>query len=207
MPIVNNETLNNLAGQTTFSKTYISLMATSGMLASISLLTNSVPILIGSMVVAPVLAPLGLVAVSGVRKNFKLALLGLWVASGGILIATIFAVLTTYLMNITGVIPAETNLMNKSLLEERVNPGWYSVTAAIAAGIAGTIALTKSKIDTLVGVVAALALVPTAGAAGISIISNDMERFMGGLILLGINVLVIIITGILTLLIVKPDKE
>jgi len=207
MAIVSNKTLNNLAEQTSFSKTYISLMATSGVLASISLLTNSVPILIGSMVVAPVLAPLGLVAVAGVRKKFKLALHGLWVALGGLFIATLLAILTTYLMNITGVIPAETNLMNKSLLEERVNPGWYSVTAAIAAGIAGTIALTKSKTDTLVGVVAALALVPTAGAAGISIISSDMERLMGGLILLGINVLVIIIAGILTLLIIKPDKE
>lgn len=207
MAIVSNKTLNNLAEQTSFSKTYISLMATSGVLASISLLTNSVPILIGSMVVAPVLAPLGLVAVAGVRKHFKLALHGLWVAVGGLFIATLLAILTTYLMNITGVIPAETNLMNKSLLEERVNPGWYSVTAAIAAGIAGTIALTKSKTDTLVGVVAALALVPTAGAAGISIISNDMERFIGGLILLGINVLLIIMTGIFTLLIIRPDKE
>ncbi len=73
--------------------------------------------------------------------------------------------LMTWVMNVTGVIPPETNLLNKPLLEERVHPGWYSVAAALAAGVAGTIALPKQKTDTLVGTVAALALVPAVRSA------------------------------------------
>jgi len=42
------------------------------------------------------------------------------------------------------------------------------VTAVYTARIADTIALTKSKVDTLVGVVAGLVLIPIAGAAGIA---------------------------------------
>ena len=102
-------------------------------------------------------------------------------------------------MNATNVIPAETNLLNKPMLEERVNPGWWAVAAAIAAGIAGTVALTKSKTDTLVGTVAALALVPAGAAAGIAFLSKDPARGVGGLLLLGVNVGLIIAMGILAL--------
>ena len=50
---------------------------------------------------------------------------------------------------------------------------------AIAAGIAGIIALTERKTDTLVGVVAALALVPAGAAAAIAFLSRDPHRGLG----------------------------
>jgi hypothetical protein len=53
--------------------------------------------------------------------------------------------LTTWIMNMTNVLPPEANLLEKALLEERVRPGWYSVAAAIAGGIAGTIALAQKR--------------------------------------------------------------
>jgi uncharacterized membrane protein len=100
------------------------------------------------------------------------------------------------------VIPPETNLLNKPLLEERVHPGWYSIAAAFAAGVVGTLALTKQKTDTLVGTVAALALVPAGAAAGIAFMSHDPLRGLGGLLLLGINVVLIIAMSLIVLLIV-----
>ena len=115
--------------------------------------------------------------------------------------------LTTWLLNITHVIPEETNLINKTLLEERVKPGWYSVVAAMAAGIAGAIALIKQKTDTLVGVVAALALVPAIAAAGIAFLSKNPIMGFGGLFLLAINVGFIIISGVLTVIVIKPEQR
>ncbi len=123
--------------------------------------------------------------------DVRLALRGLGVAFAGLGISLILALLTTVLMNATNVIPAETNLLNKPMLEERVRPGWYAVVAAFAAGIAGTVALTRAKTDTLVGTVAALALVPAIAAAGIGFL-----RGFGGVLLLAINVVLIIAMGI-----------
>lgn len=97
--------------------------------------------------------------------------------------------------------------MNKPLLEERVSPGWWSVAAALAAGIAGTLALAQNKTDTIVGTVAALALVPAAAAGGIAFMSHDPSRGLGGLILLGINVGLIIAAGIATLLVLRPGEQ
>jgi uncharacterized hydrophobic protein (TIGR00271 family) len=205
--IVSDETIQQVAEQAEFSASYVTLMATAGVLAAVALLTNSVPILVGAMVVAPALGPLALIAFALVGRQPSLALRGLWVAGVGLLVATGCAMLTTWIMNITNVLPPAANLLNKPLLEERVHPGWYSVAAALAAGVPGTIALAKQKTDTLVGVVAALALVPAAAAAGIALLSRDPVRALGGLGLLGINVGLIVVMGIVTLLIMRPGQQ
>jgi uncharacterized hydrophobic protein (TIGR00271 family) len=206
-PLVSPRTIDKVAKQARLTTSYLIFMATSGVLAAVALLTNSVPILIGSMVIAPALPPLGLVFIALVVKKPKLALKGLTTAFIGFLIAMIFAMFTTWLLNITYVLPEETNLINKQLLEERVKPGWYSVVAAIAAGVSGAIALIKNKTDTLVGVVAALALVPAVAAAGIAFLSKNPAMGFGGLFLLAINVGFIIISGILTIILVRPEQR
>ena len=192
--------IDQVAEQARLTTSYLIFMSMAGILAAVALLTSSVPILVGSMVVAPALAPLALVAFALVGRRPSLALYGLGVAFLGILIATVLAMLTTWVMNATGVIPPGTNLLNKPLLEERVRPGWYSVVTAVAAGIVGTVATAKMKMDTLVGTVAALALVPAGAAAGIAFMSRDPHRGLGDLLLLGINVTLIIAMGLIVLL-------
>ena len=206
-PLVSTRTIEKVSKQARLTSSYLVFMATAGVLAAVALLTNSVPILIGSMVIAPALPPLGLVSLAIVAKKPKLALTGLKTAFLGFSLAMVFAMLTTRLLNVTNVIPAETNLLNKELLYERVKPGWYSVVAAIAAGIAGSIALIKQKTDTLVGVVAALALVPAIAAAGIAFLSKNPIMGFGGLFLLAINVGFIIISGVLTVIIMRPEQR
>lgn len=204
---VSDRTIAKVSQQAELTSSYLVFMATAGILAAVALLTNSVPILIGSMVIAPALPPLGLVSLAIVARKPSLALKGLKTAFLGFLIAMIFAMVTTSILNITHVIPAETNLINKELLEERVKPGWYSVIAAIAAGVSGAIALVKQKTDTLVGVVAALALVPAIAAAGIAFLSKNPTMGFGGLFLLAINVGFIILSGVVTIIIMRPDEK
>lgn len=207
MAVVSDEAVDRVAKQAELSATYLVLMATAGILAAVALLTNSVPILIGAMIVAPAFGPLALVAFGLAGGSGRLALRGLSVAAVGLVIATAFAMLTTWLMNITGVFPPEANLLNKPLLEERVSPGWWSVVAAAAAGVAGTLALNDNKTDIMIGTVAALALVPAAGAAGIAFMSQDPIRGFGGLALLGINVGLVILMGVITLGILRPAQK
>lgn len=204
--IVSSETVEQVARQAALTRTYLVLIAMAGVLAAVALLTNSVPILIGAMVVAPALGPLALIAFALVGHRPRLALRGLWTAFIGLVVAAGAAMLTTWLMNLTNVLPPDANLLNKPLLEERVHPGWYSVAAALAGGVAGAIAQAQQKTDTLVGVVAALALVPAAAAAGIAFLSRDPARGLGGVGLLGINVGLVVLTGILTLLVLRPGQ-
>ena len=206
-PLVSDRTIEKITQQAKLTSSYLVFMAMAGVLAAVALLTDSVPILIGSMVIAPALPPLGLISLAIVVRKPKLALRGMKTAFLGFLIAMISAMLTTWILNLTYVIPAETNLLGKELLDERVKPGWYSVIAAMAAGIAGSIALVKQKTDTLVGVVAALALVPAIAAAGIAFLSKNPLMGFGGLFLLAINVVFIIISGVLTIIIMRPEQR
>ena len=205
--VISDRTLQKVSQQAQLDDSYLLFMAMSGVLAAVALLTNSIPILIGSMIIAPALPPLGLISLAIVAKKPQLAIKGIKTAFLGFIISMGFAVLTTWLLNQTNVISPETNLIDKHLLEERVKPGWYSVIAAIAAGIAGSIALVKQKTDTLVGVVAALALVPAIASAGIAFLSKDPKMGFGGLLLFAINVSFIIISGVLAIVIMQPEQN
>ncbi len=205
--LVEDAVVENVAEQAELTPSYLVFMATAGVLAAAALLSNSIPILIGAMIVAPALAPLALIAFALVGGKPRLALRGLWIALLGLVVATVFAMLTTWVMNVTGVIPAGANLVEKPLLEERVRPGWWGLLAAFAAGIVGTVALSKEKTDTLVGTVAALALVPAAAAGAIAFISDDPVRGLGGVLLLGMNVGLIVAMGIVVLLVIAGQQR
>lgn len=190
-----------------FSASYILLMATSGILSAVALLTNSIPVLIGSMVIAPAFPPLALVSFAAVDRKFRLAIEGLVTAVLGLAVSMSAALVVTWLLTTTHILPAETELLDKTLLQERVSPGWYSVVTAVAAGVAGTVALAERKTDTLVGVVAALALVPAGVAGAIAFLSDDPIRGWGGIALLGINVSLIVISGVATLKLFESSGE
>lgn len=204
---VSDEVLERVFELSDFDASYILLMATAGILSAVALLTNSIPVLIGSMVIAPAFAPLALVSLAVVNRRSDLAWEGFVTAVLGLSIAMSAALVVTWFLTTARVLPPEAELLNKTLLQERVSPGWYSVVTAIAAGIAGIIALTERKVDTLVGVVAALALVPAGVAGAIAFLSEDPIRGWGGIALLGINVALIVVSGILTLLFFQPDEQ
>ena len=203
--VISPKTMRYVSSQSGLTPSYLILMGTSGVLAAIAMLTNSIPVLIGSMVIAPALSPLALISLAIVNRRSDLVRKGLVSACCGLALAVVAAMATTWLLNITHVIPKEVNLLNKVLLEERVRVEWYSVITAIAAGIAGMIAVTKRKTDTLVGVVSSLALVPAGAAGAIAFLSNEPAKGFGGMALLGLNATLIVLSGVVISLLLKPN--
>lgn len=201
------ETVYRLKDEVGVSSYYITLMGLAGVLAAIGLLTNSVPVLMGAMLVAPAFPPLALIAISLVLGRWSLAGRSLGVATGGLVFSVLLAMLTTWILNVAGVIPEDANLLERELLEERVRPGWYSVVAALAAGIAAMLAAIRNKMDALIGTLASIALVPAGTAAGIAFISGDAARGLGGLILLAMNVTLIVAMGMAVLLILGRGRK
>jgi len=60
--------VDDVAQQAELSSTYLVFMALAGVLAGVALLSNSIPILIGSMIIAPALPPVALVALRARRR-------------------------------------------------------------------------------------------------------------------------------------------
>lgn len=201
MAAIESSLVEDVAAKASFTPTYAVYMAVSGSLAAVGMLSNSVPILIGAMVVAPALPPFALVAFALTARDTRLAARGLAVGLGGVAIATVSAVLSAWTMSALGVIVFDENLLQRPLLGERLRAGWWSLAAAFAAGIAGVLAMCQQKQDTLIGTVAALAIVPAAAAAGIAVVTVDFARGLGGMLLLGMNVSLIIAMGVLVLVV------
>lgn len=195
------DTVHEIASQVQLSGSYLLYMATSGVLASVALLSDSVPILIGSMIVAPLMPPLALAPFALVVRRRGEAARGLRVALVGLALAFAAAWATTAVMAAVGVVTSDAELLSHPLLQERVHPGWWSMAAAMAAGLAGTTAQAHQKTDTLIGTVAALALVPAVGASAIAVYAGAPAPALGGLLLLGMNVGLIIGMGIVALLV------
>lgn len=198
--LITGETIDNTASEVQLSPTYVLYMASSGVLASVALLSNSVPILIGSMIIAPLMAPLALVAFALVAGRRSQAARGLGVALAGLALAFVAAWVTTALMEAAGVVDSDAMILSKPLLQERLRPGWWSMAAAVAAGAVGAIAQAHHKTDTLIGTVAALALVPAVGASAIAVYVGAAAPTLGGLLLLTTNVGIIIAMGVTVVL-------
>lgn len=199
-PLMDEATLRKTVAQVELSGSYLLYMAASGVLAAVALLSDSVPILIGSMIVAPLMPPLALVPFALVARQHSEAARALRVAALGLTLAFATAWTTTAVMDVLGVIPTDALLLNRPLLEERVEPGWWSMAAAVAAGLAGTTAQASEKTDALIGTVAALALVPAVGATAIATFAGSPAPALGGLLLLGMNIGLIIGMGIVAVL-------
>ncbi|OMQ16082.1 hypothetical protein A7K94_0204940 [Modestobacter sp. VKM Ac-2676] len=198
---MNDDTVDRTAAQVELSGSYLLYMAASGVLASVALLSDSVPVLIGSMIVAPLMPPLALVPFALSAGRHGEAGRGLRVALSGLALAFATAWATTAVMGALGVIASDASLLTLDLLQERVHPGWWSMAAAIAAGLAGTVAQAGEKTDTLIGTVAALALVPAVGASAIAVHVGDLAPALGGLLLLVMNIGLIVGMGIVALLV------
>jgi uncharacterized hydrophobic protein (TIGR00271 family) len=194
-----------VVAQAALTPRYVTYMTLSGVLAGVGLLSNSIPILIGSMIIAPVLPPVALIAFGVVHRRGALAVRGAGVAALGLGAAAVAAFVVGLLMRVTEVIPLGTELLAKPLLEERLRPGWWSLAAALAAGVVGVVALTEKKADTLIGSVAALALVPAGAAAGIAALAGDVNRTLGGLLLLSMNLAMIVAMGIVVLAVIRRE--
>jgi uncharacterized membrane protein len=199
-PLVTEDTLDQTSSQVQLSWSYLLYMTASGVLAAVALISGSVPILIGSMIVAPLMPPLALVPFALVARRRAEAVRGLRVAVIGLAAAFVTAWATTAVMDAAGVIPADAVLLDKPLLQERVRPGWWSMAAAVAAGLAGTTAQAHTKTDAIIGTVASLALVPAIGASAIALYVGAPASVLGGALLLGMNVGLIVAMGIVAVL-------
>lgn len=178
-------------------------MTLSGVLAAVSFATDSIPVLIGAMVVAPLYPALARVVFSVANGHIVQAARALGTASLGVVLAALAAMAVSWAVQAWGMVDSGTALLERPLLEERVRPGWYSFLSAAAAGIAGAAAYLKHKMDALVGTVASLALVPAAAAAGIAWSGGDQMRALGGLALLVMNIGLIIAMGLVVVVLVR----
>lgn len=177
------------------------ILAFSVIIASVGLNINSIPVIIGAMLISPLMGPIfGLGLGMGIRdmelmKDSAKNLLIMVIIS---LIASILYFLITPLQ-----------LNNPTELLARTNPTIYDVLIALFGGFAGIFEqCRKEKGTVFAGVAIATALMPPLCTAGFGIASGNLHYFVGALYLFCINSIFIALATYFTVRYLKfREKE
>ena len=190
LPIV---TLNrNLWRASVPSLSFYVLLGLSGLIATLGLLANSVAIIIGAMIIAPLIGPITAIAYSSTVANRRLLKRSFLTLSTGVLFTVCISAIAVLLIGLKSVTPE---------ILARTNPNLLDLVIALAAGAAGAFANTRKRIaDALPGVAIAVALVPPLSVVGIGIAWGETSLAIGALLLFITNLTGIIFSGVIILL-------
>ncbi len=173
------ELYNTIAGGVRLDANFLLLVVLSTIVASVGLERDSVAVVIGAMVIAPLLGPNVAFAFATAIGDRQLMLTAARTSLLGISLAVAIAAALALLVppNV-----ASAELLARSSLD------YGGVILALASGAAAALSVTTGLSTSLVGVMVAVALLPPAATLGIMLAANRPDFAAGAAMLLGANV-------------------
>ncbi|WP_226012726.1 TIGR00341 family protein [Halomicrobium salinisoli] len=180
-------------------RTYVSMIVLSVIVATTGLLLDSVAVVVGAMVIAPLYGPAVSTSVGTVVGNRRLFTRGIELQVIGVVIAVAGATLFAWFLKVGYLSPAGLAITSTPQIASRLSPDILSLVVALVAGVAGILGMATSTRVTLVGVMMAAALLPPAAVVGIGIAWWEPPVAVHAAALLAVNVLAINFAGLVTL--------
>ncbi|MFZ6027703.1 MAG: DUF389 domain-containing protein [Chloroflexota bacterium] len=173
---------------------YFLLVLLSCSIATFGLITDSVAVIIGAMLVAPLMSPilgLSLASVAGEQRMFRRSLLAL---TEGVFLAMILSALLGW---IARALPFDLLLELPQEVLSRTRPTPFDLGVALAGGAAAAYALAQPRLSAaLPGVAIATALMPPVCTVGIGISLGNVTVALGAGLLFLTNLAAISFAGI-----------
>jgi len=189
-----NEVINELEQASSPGFDYFLLVVLSCSIATFGLITNSVAVIIGAMLVAPLMSPilgLSLASVAGKQLMFRRAIVAL---VEGVLLAAGLSALLAWL---THVLPFDVLIEIPGEVMARTRPSPFDLGIALAGGAAAAYALAQPRLSAaLPGVAIATALMPPVCTVGIGIALGNSQVALGAALLFLTNLAAISLAGI-----------
>jgi uncharacterized hydrophobic protein (TIGR00271 family) len=179
------------------SGSFLAFMVLATLIAGVGILTDSVILIIGAMVVGPEFGPLAGVCVALVQGRLTLARRSLIALAVGFPAAIAATYVGTLLLRAADRGPDE--LANHPATLFISHPNLFSVIVAVLAGIAGVLSLSTAKSGALIGVLISVTTIPAAANVGVAAAYRDWDEFRGATAQLGINLTAIVLAGVTTL--------
>ena len=163
------------------------MLGLSAIISTLGLLANSVAIIIGAMIIAPLMGPIVGMAYSTAMGNRKLLRRSIFTTLKGVILTVAVSYITALLIGLDTV---------ESEILSRTNPTLIDFGIALAAGMAGAFTQTRRSIsDAIPGVAIAVALVPPLSVVGIGLALGQGSIATGALLLFCTNLICIIFFG------------
>jgi uncharacterized hydrophobic protein (TIGR00271 family) len=190
------------------SRSYVRMMVLSAIVATAGLLLRSPAVVVGSMVIAPIVSPMLTASVGAVRNDRDMLVHSLHLQALGLGLAIATAALTAWLVRTGDVVAGGLAVETMGLISLRISPSMLAVVVGLCAGAAGAFGLATKGQVTIVGVMIAAALIPTAAAAGIGLAWADPVVALGATLLLVLSLVTVNVgaTAMLVYLDYRPDE-
>ena len=185
---------------------FLVLALLSGAITTFGLLSDSLSVVIGGMLIGPLMMPILNAAMAVCKSYFDNLLRNLITLCVGIgVVLGISIILSLLLFRLTnfGEIRASSQFIAMT------SPSLMTLLIALVAGSAAAFALAHPRFSTVLpGAAIALTLEPAISAAGISIHSCNATAFLGASVLFLINLAGLFMAGVVTFFLMgfKPDK-
>lgn len=171
------------------SSTFLILVVLSTVVAGIGLIRDSVAIIIGAMVIAPLLGPNVSMALATTLGDSDLAKKSLKTNLVGISLAFALACVIGLVFQ-----PS----MSSQEIASRTQVGHSDLLLALASGCAGVLAYTTGAPSSLIGVMVAVALLPPLTVSGMMLTSGHYSEAGGAALLVLVNVICVNLAGVVT---------
>lgn len=189
------------------SMSFLVFMTIATMIGAIGLITDSIVLIIGAMVVGPEYGPLAGICVALIEGRPQLAVRSLRALALGFPVAITAAWLLTLALKATGIAPDMLSPADHELTLFVVRPNWYSAIVAVLAGIAGMLALVSAKSGPLIGVLISVTTIPAAANVGVAVAYGDKGDAGRAVAQLGINLTAITLSGLLVLWLANKGRR
>lgn len=183
---------------TVVTDAYLLLMGIAGIIAAGGILTSNELLIVGAMIVSPDYGPLAglcVALVGGVRERAN-ARSSAWALVLGFVVAAGAAALVAFGASQIGMVPAEYHAGDRPVTELITEPNLGSLVVALAAGVAGMIALGQAKSGAIVGVLVSVTTIPAVANVGVALALGNVDEALGALGQLLINFAGLLVAGV-----------
>jgi uncharacterized hydrophobic protein (TIGR00271 family) len=186
---------------------YIALINVAAVIAAVGVIVSSSILIVGAMAVSPDLLPICATCVGLVAGRRKLALRAFATLTLGMALVVMTSAILSALLNVTGILP-DGFQVEQSSLHTLAHLDYSTVLVAAAAGIAAMLSF-ESGAAAAVGVAISVTTIPASAYLGVAIGAGGLDKALGAIAVLAVNVALLIATGSLTLLVqrILPNRS
>jgi uncharacterized hydrophobic protein (TIGR00341 family) len=170
------------------TRSYLWMMILSAVVAAAGIFVGSPAVVVGSMVIAPIVSPVLTADVGVVRDDRDMLIESVHMQLLGLATAVLTAAAFAWFARRLDLVATEIAVSHLQLMNVRISPSILALVVGLAAGAAGAYGLATKGQVTIVGVMIAAALIPTAAATGIGIAWGEAVVAAGALLLLVVSI-------------------
>ncbi|HEY1597351.1 MAG TPA: DUF389 domain-containing protein [Thermoleophilaceae bacterium] len=177
---------------------YLVFMAVAGVIAGFGVIYANGILVVGAMAVSPDMLPITATCTGLVLHRWRLSARAFVTLTAGLAVGCIMAGVVAALMDLFNALPDGFNI-GETGLQGLSSVNASTVFVAFAAGIAGILAF-ETRASAAVGVAISVTTIPASAYLGVAAGVGEVDKALGALLVLGINVSMLVLAGSSTLL-------